>query len=340
MSASELFRTSQVGTEIYTRLTSLETINATPLPSPTGHPGEILAVTALGTGLEWRAVSGTGTVSSVNASGGTTGLTFTGGPVTTAGTVTLGGTLAAANGGTGLSSYAIGDITYASGAATLSRLAGVATGNVLLSGGIATAPAWGKVGLTTHVSGILPVANGGSGANSLSGILVGNGAAAFSTVTAPAGSIVGTSDAQTLTNKTIDAASNTLTGVATLTGTQTLTNKTLTAPALTDPVITGTVREDVYTIVDAAGVPIDPTNGSIQLWTLTASRTPTAANFDSGESVTLMINDGTAYTVTWSTVGVTWVTGIAPTLPTTGYGVIELWKAGSTIYGAYVGAVA
>jgi hypothetical protein len=33
---------------------------------------------------------------------------------------------------------------------------------------------------------------------------------------------------QTLTNKTIDAASNTLTGVVTLTGTQTLTNKTLT----------------------------------------------------------------------------------------------------------------
>jgi hypothetical protein len=33
---------------------------------------------------------------------------------------------------------------------------------------------------------------------------------------------------QTLTNKTIDAASNTLTGVVTLTGTETLTNKTLT----------------------------------------------------------------------------------------------------------------
>jgi hypothetical protein len=42
---------------------------------------------------------------------------------------------------------------------------------------------------------------------------------------------------QTLTNKTINAASNTLTGVATLTGTQTLTNKTLTSPVLTTPSI-------------------------------------------------------------------------------------------------------
>jgi hypothetical protein len=44
---------------------------------------------------------GTGTVSSVAASGGTTGLTFSGSPITTSGTLTLGGTLAVANGGTG-----------------------------------------------------------------------------------------------------------------------------------------------------------------------------------------------------------------------------------------------
>lgn len=42
-----------------------------------------------------------GTVTSVQASGGTTGLSFTGGPITTGGTLTLAGTLNVANGGTG-----------------------------------------------------------------------------------------------------------------------------------------------------------------------------------------------------------------------------------------------
>lgn len=66
-------------------------------------------------------------------------------------------------GGTGISSYTIGDILYASGATTLSKLADVATGNALISGGVATAPIWGKIGLSTHVSGNLPVANLNSG---------------------------------------------------------------------------------------------------------------------------------------------------------------------------------
>ena len=68
----------------------------------------------------------------------------------------------AAQGGTGQTSYTIGDLLYATGAAALSKLAGVATGNALISGGVSTAPAWGKIGLTTHVSGTLPVGNGGT----------------------------------------------------------------------------------------------------------------------------------------------------------------------------------
>jgi hypothetical protein len=78
----------------------------------------------VGSGLQ---ISGTtlsstdagGTVTSVAVSGGTTGLTTSGGPVTTSGTITLAGTLAVANGGTGS--------TTASGALTNFGLTATAT---------------------------------------------------------------------------------------------------------------------------------------------------------------------------------------------------------------------
>jgi hypothetical protein len=94
------------------------------------------------------------------------------------------GTLGAARGGTGLSSYTVGDIIFASGATTLSKLAAVATGNVLISGGTSTAPLYGKVGLTTHVSGTLAVGNGGTGntALTLNGVVIGQGSSALTTV--------------------------------------------------------------------------------------------------------------------------------------------------------------
>lgn len=114
----------------------------------------------------WATPAGAGTVTSVDLSGGTTGLSASGGPITSSGTLTLAGTLVPANGGTGLTSYTAGDILYASGATTLAALADVATGNALISGGAGVAPSWGKIGLTTHVSGTLPVANGGTGVSS------------------------------------------------------------------------------------------------------------------------------------------------------------------------------
>jgi len=135
----------------------------------------------LGAGAGISVTNGLGTITVANTgvlsvSGGTTGLTPA---APTTGAVTLAGTLVAVNGGTGFSSFAVGDLLYANTTTTLAKLPDVAIGNALISGGVNTAPAWGKIGLTTHVSGILTVPNGGSGAATLTGYVKGNGTAAF-----------------------------------------------------------------------------------------------------------------------------------------------------------------
>ena len=67
--------------------------------SALGAPNQVLAMNAGGTALEYRSDAG-GSVTSVAVSGGTTGLTTSGGPITGSGTITVAGTLAVANGGT------------------------------------------------------------------------------------------------------------------------------------------------------------------------------------------------------------------------------------------------
>jgi len=89
-------------------------------------------------------------------------------------------------GGTGQTSYAVGDLIYADTTTTLAKLPDVATGNALISGGVSTAPSWGKIGLTTHVSGTLPVANGGTNLTSFTanGIVYASSTSALATSSA------------------------------------------------------------------------------------------------------------------------------------------------------------
>jgi len=105
-----------------------------------------------------RYTAGSGTVEEISI-----GSNFT----LSGGILGLTGAIPVINGGTGFSSYTVGDLLYADGTNSLAKLAGVATGNALISGGVGTAPAWGKIGLTTHVSGTLPIANGGTGLTAL-----------------------------------------------------------------------------------------------------------------------------------------------------------------------------
>lgn len=125
---------------------------------PKGTDGQVLSIDL---GLpKWISVSGAGTVTSVDGSGGTTGLTVSGGPITGSGTLTLGGTLAVANGGTGATS-AVAALT-ALGAYPASNPNGYGTGTVTSVTGTApvvssggTTPAISMAAATTSVSGYL-----------------------------------------------------------------------------------------------------------------------------------------------------------------------------------------
>ena len=152
----------------------------------------------------WEVISGTGTVTSVQMAGGTTGLTYSGGPITGAGTITTAGTLAAANGGTGLTSPgASGNVLKSDGAGawtsaadsdsgTVTSIATTGTVNgITLTGGTITTTgtltlggALSGVDLTSQITGTLPVANGGTGATALTlnNVILGNGTSAVQVV--------------------------------------------------------------------------------------------------------------------------------------------------------------
>lgn len=97
------------GTGATTAAAALANLGAATLSSPvfTGTPtGPTAALGTSTTQLATTAFVMANAVTSVAGSGGTTGLTFTGGPITTTGTLTLGGKLAIANGGTGATTAA------------------------------------------------------------------------------------------------------------------------------------------------------------------------------------------------------------------------------------------
>ena len=108
--------------------------------------GSVLTSGGIGVAPAWSTLS---SVAVTSISGGTTGLTPSS---ATSGAVTLAGTLVASNGGTGQSTYTVGDLLYASSSTALSKLADVATGSVLVSGGVGSAPAYSATPTLTSVT--------------------------------------------------------------------------------------------------------------------------------------------------------------------------------------------
>lgn len=113
---------------------------------------------------------GTGTVTSVNVSGGTTGLSASGGPVTTSGTITLSGTVNVAHGGTGattsaaaltnLGAYPASNPNgYTSNTGTVTSVAASVPSFLSVSGSPITSS--GTLAIT-YSGTALPIANGGT----------------------------------------------------------------------------------------------------------------------------------------------------------------------------------
>ena len=180
--------------------------------------------------------AGSGTVTSVQASGGTTGLSFSGGPITTTGTLTLAGTLALANGGTGATTQAGAanailptqtghsgqylttngtTVSWAavSGAGTVTSVAAAGTQGVTISGSPITSSGTITVGLGTITPTSVTASGAISGSNlsgtntgdqtiTLTGPVTGSGTGTFATTITPTAVIPGS---YTLANITIQA---------------------------------------------------------------------------------------------------------------------------------------
>ena len=130
---------------------------------------------------------GSGTVSSVAISGGSTGLTTSGGPITTSGTITLAGILAKANGGTGTATPSLvagtnitvsgtwpnQTIAASGGSGSVTSVAATVPSFLSVSGSPITSS--GTLAITLSGTA-LPVANGGTGATTAGAALTSLGA--------------------------------------------------------------------------------------------------------------------------------------------------------------------
>jgi len=118
--------------------------------------------------------------------------------------------------------------------------------------------------------------------------------------------------------------------VVTPTGTQTLTNKTLGSNTVID-----NYKEKIFTLTGTAPS-LDPSNGPIQTWILTGNSTP-GHSFASGQSLTLLIDDGAGFSITWPSV--VWKTdgGTPPKLNATGFTNIQLWMVANILFGGRIG---
>jgi hypothetical protein len=299
-----------------------------------GSSGQFLKSNGAGAPT-WVTASGTGTVTSIDVSGGTTGLTASGGPVTTSGTITLAGTLAYGNGGTGgTAAPTAGTIPYGTGTALAYSATGT-SGQVLTSGG-AGAPTWTTVTGTGTVTSVAQTFTGGlisvsgspiTAAGTLALTVAGTsgGVPYFGSSSTWASSAVLTASA-IMVGGGAGAAPSTITtgtGVVTALGLAVSGSGSIvlgTSPTVNNPTVTNYVESVVAIGTVTTTNTIALTNGTVQTATLTASVgcTFTMPTATAGKSFVLLLKQAASVGLGTATfTGVKWGTAGAPTITAT-----------------------
>jgi len=250
--------------------------------------GATVTATNSGDDVTVNVSAGTGTVTSVAVSGGSTGLTTSGGPITTTGTITLAGTLAVTSGGTGT--------------ATPSLVAGTNITSITGSWPNQTINASGGSGTVTSVA-----ATGGTGI-SVSGSPITTSGTLTITNTAPDQTVALTQGGTTTItgtypNFTISSADQFVGTVTSVTGTSPVVSSGGTTPAISlasgygdtlNPYASKTANFVLAAPNGTAGVPTFRAVVAADIPTLNQSTTGSAATLTTGR--TIAVTGDLAYT--------------------------------------------